>query len=187
MADHWDFVLKKVLRENPQQIVSWLLKGATFISELSVEMKRKSIYADALFPVVFYNKNILLNLEIQNTKHKRMAERLLEYNVQASKEHGYLPVYSFVIYLRKTAQVPEPPLIRKLPNGLELLRFNYQSIELWKMPPQAILREGLDGLLPLVFFTDGGKQSEVLDEVVERLDAAQNKELASLAFLLASL
>ena len=39
----------------------------------------------------------------------------------------------------------------------------------------------------MVFFTDGGNQSEVLDEVVERLDAAHNKELASLAFLLASL
>ena len=88
MADHWDFLLKKVLRENPQQIVSWLLKGATFISELPVELKRKSIYADALFRVVFCGQPILLHIEIQSTKHRTMAERLLEYNVQASIEHG---------------------------------------------------------------------------------------------------
>jgi hypothetical protein len=51
----------------------------------------------------------------------------------------------------------------------------------------AILQEGLDGLLPLVFFTDGAEQPEVLDEVVERLDAAHNNELASLAYVLASM
>jgi hypothetical protein len=115
-----------------------------------------------------------------------MAERLLEYSVQAYLTHG-LPVYSVVIYLRKTAKVPEPPLVWKLSNSQEVLRFNFLNIELWKLSPQAILQEGLDGLLPLVFFTDGAKQPEVLDEVIERLDAAHNKELASLSLLLASM
>ena len=47
MADHWDFLLKKILWENPQQFVSWILKGAILSSILSVEFKRKSIYADS--------------------------------------------------------------------------------------------------------------------------------------------
>lgn len=115
-----------------------------------------------------------------------MAERLLEYSVQAHLKYG-LPVYSVVIYLRKTAKVPEPPLIWKLPNGQEVLRFNFLNIELWKLSPRAILQEGLDGLLPLVFFTDGGEQPEVFDEVMERLKAAHNEDLASLAYVLASL
>jgi predicted transposase YdaD len=116
-----------------------------------------------------------------------MAERLLEYNIQASKEHGYLPVHTCVIYLRKTAEVPKPPFIRRLPDGSETLRFTYQIIELWKMSAQAIFQEGLDGLLPLVLFTENGKQPKVLDEVVERLSAAQNKELTALVFTLAGL
>jgi hypothetical protein len=186
MADHWDFMLKKILRESPQQFVSWILKGAILSEILSVEFKRKSIYADALFRVVFCAQEILLHLEIQSSKHQKMAERLLEYSVQAYLQYG-LPVYSVVIYLRKTAKVPEPPLVWKLSNGQEVLRFNFMNIELWKLSPQAILREGLDGLLPLVFFTDGAKQPEVLDEVVERLEAAHNKELTSLAYVLASL
>jgi hypothetical protein len=186
MADHWDFLLKKILFEKPQQFVAWILKGAIIDSIVPVELKRKSIYADALFRVIFCGQPILLHVEIQSTRHRKMAERLLEYSVQAYLEYG-LPVYSCVIYLRKAAKVPEPPLIWRLPNGQELLRFNFLNIELWKLSPEAILREGQDGLLPLVFFTDGGKRPEVLDEVIERLKAVQNKDLASLAFLLASM
>jgi predicted transposase YdaD len=187
MADHWDFVIKKILRENPQQFVSWILKGAVINSILSVEIKRKSIYADALFEVIYYGQLILLHLEFQSTKDKRMGERLLEYNVQASKEHGYLPVHTCVIYLRKTAEVPKPPFIRRLPDGSETLRFTYQIIELWKMSAQAIFQEGLDGLLPLVLFTDNAKQPNVLDEVVERLRVSQNKDLSALTFTLVGL
>jgi hypothetical protein len=187
MADHWDFLIKRILRENPQQFVSWILKGAIINAILSVEIKRKSIYADALFEVVYCGQLMLLHLEFQSTKDIRMGERLLEYNVQASKEHGYLPVHTCVIYLRKTAEVPQPPFIRRLPDGSETVRFTYQIIELWKMSAQAIFQEGLDGLLPLVLFTENGKQPKVLDEVVERLSATQNKELSALVFTLAGL
>jgi predicted transposase YdaD len=186
MADHWDFLLKNILRESPQQFISWILKGAILREALSVEFKRKSIYADALFRVVICGQEILLHLEIQSRKHRKMAERLLEYSVQAYLMHG-LPVYSVVIYLRKTAKVPESPLIWKLPNGQVVLRFNFLNIELWKLSPRAILQEGLDGLLPLVFFTEGAEQPEVFDEVMERLKAAHNEDLASLAYVLASL
>ena len=187
MADHWDFLIKKILRENPQQFVSWILKGAILQEALSVEIKRKSIYADVLLLVVFCGQPMLLHLEFQSTKHKFMAERLLEYNIQASKEHGYLPVHTCVIYLCKTAEVSQPPFIRCLPDGSETVHFTYQVIELWKMTAQAIFQEGLDGLLPLVLFTENGKQPKVLDEVVERLRATQNKELSALVFALAGL
>jgi len=137
--------------------------------------------------VVYCGQLILLHLEFQSTKHTYMAERLLEYNIQASKEHGYLPVHTCVIYLRKTAAVPQPPFIRRLPDGSEILRFTYQIIELWKMSAQSILQEGLDGLLPLVLFTENAKQPKVLDEVVERLSVSQNKELTALTFALVGL
>jgi hypothetical protein len=186
MADHWDFILKKILWESSQQLVSWILKGAMLSEILPVELKRKSIYADALFRVIFYGQPILLLVEIQSTRHRKMARHLLEYSVQAYLEHG-LPVYAVVIYLRKTSQVPESPLIWKLSNGQEVLRFNFLNIELWKLSPLDLLGEGLVGLLPLVFFTDGGNQPDAFDEVMERLEEAHNKELASLAYVLASL
>jgi hypothetical protein len=67
------------------------------------------------------------------------------------------------------------------------VRFTYQVIELWKLSAQSIFQEGLDGLLPLVLFTENGKQPAVLDEVVERLSVAQNKELSALTFTLVGL
>jgi predicted transposase YdaD len=55
------------------------------------------------------------------------------------------------------------------------------------MSAESILHEGLDGLLPLVLFTKDGKQAEVLDEVVGRLAATQDKELMALTYTLAGL
>jgi len=185
MADHWDFVMKQWLRRNAQQFISWLLKDAVVVSILSTEIKRETIYADALFLVILYGQEMLLHIEFQSTVDKTMAERLLEYNVHLSKEHGNLPVYSCVVYLRKAEGAPQPPLIRRLPNGKEVLRFNYLNIELGEMSAASILREGLDGLLPLVLFTEDGKQT--LDEVVGRLEAIQDKELMALVYTLAGL
>ena len=185
MADHWDFIMKIWVRRNAQQFISWLLKDAAVVSILSTEIKRETIYADVLFLVVLYGQQLLLHIEFQSTVDKNMAERLLEYNVHLSKEHGNLPVYSCVVYLRRAGGAPQSPLIRSLPNGKEVLRFNYLNIELGEMSSASILREGLDGLLPLVLFTEDGKQA--LDEVVGRLEAIQDKELMALAYTVAGL
>jgi predicted transposase/invertase (TIGR01784 family) len=185
VVDHWDFIMKKWVRKNAQQFIAWILKDAVLVEELTTEIKRETIHADILFLVVLYGQQMLLHIEFQSTVDETMAERLLEYNVQISKAHGNLPVYSCVVYLRKSEGAPQPPLIRCLPNGKEVLRFHYQNIELAKMSAESILREGLNGLLPLVLFTQDGKQA--LDEVVERLEAIQDKELMALTFTLAGL
>jgi predicted transposase YdaD len=185
MADHWDFVMKQWLRKNAQQFISWILKDAVVDSILTTEIKRETIYADALFLVILYGQRMLVHIEIQSTGDKTMAERLLEYNVHLSKEHGNLPVYSCVVYLRKVGDIPQSPLVRRLPNGKEVLRFSFLNIELGDMSAVSILQEGLDGLLPLVLFTEDGK--EVLGEVVERLRVIQDKELLALIYTLAGL
>jgi predicted transposase/invertase (TIGR01784 family) len=177
--------MKRWLRRNAQQFISWILKDAVVEDILSTEIKRETLYADVLLLVVLYGQRMLLHIEFQSTIDKTMAERLLEYNVQLSKEHGNLPVYSCVIYLCKADSAPQSPLIRRLPNGKEVLRFNFLNIELGKLSAAALLNEGLDGLLPLVLFTQEGKQ--VLDEVLARLQKAQDKELAALTFTLAGL
>src|SRR5947209_684293 len=128
MADHWDFFMKQWLRKNAQQFISWILKDAVVDSILTTEIKRETIYADALFLVILYGQRMLVHIEIQSTGDKTMAERLLEYNVYLSKEHGNLPVYSCVVYLRKADDIPQSPLIRHLPNGKEVLRFSFLNI-----------------------------------------------------------
>lgn len=189
MPGPWDDVVKELLRKSPKQFAEWLIAEGLFVAALSVELKRRDtrIYADALFRVRWYEQDILLHIEFQKRKDPSMAERLLEYSVQASRAYNNLPVYSCVIYLVKDGEVPQPPFLRVLPNGREIIRFDYESIQLWKIPAEVILRTGLTGLFPLLTLTEGGKTTEVLDAMIEALVVVEQKDLLVLAYTLASL
>src|SRR6266487_131143 len=67
------------------------------------------------------------------------------------------------------------------------IRFDYESIQLWKIPAEVILSTGLTGLFPLLTLTEGGKTTEVLDAMIEALVAVEEKDLLVLAYTLASL
>src|SRR5690242_10546182 len=102
MADHWDFVMKKWLRRNAQQFISWIINDAVIVSILSTEIKRDTIYTDVLFLVVLYGQQMLLHFEFQSTVDETMVECLLEDNVRLSEAYGNLPVYSCIVYLHKS-------------------------------------------------------------------------------------
>src|SRR6266487_125928 len=189
MPGSWDDLVKELLRKSPEQFAEWLVAEGLFVAALSVELKRRDtrIYADALFKIVWYEQEILLHIEFQKRKDALIAERLLEYNVQASRAYNHLPVYSCVIYLVEDGEIPVSPLIRALPNGREIIRFDYESIQLWEIPAEVILNTGLTGLFPLLTLTKGGKSPEVLEAMIEALVAIEEKDLLVLAYTLASL
>ena len=114
-------------------------------------------------------KSILLHIEFQSRAHPRMAERLLEYSVQASRIYDYLPVLSVVIYLVKDSNIPDPPFIRKLSNGRKVLQFAYDSIKLWEIESQTILDTHLPGLLPLLTLTKDGQSMDMVDTMIEQI------------------
>jgi hypothetical protein len=64
-------------------------------------LKSRNIYADGLFAVTVNDLPALLHTEFQTGRDGLMAERLLEYSVLASSENNWLPVYTYVIYLRE--------------------------------------------------------------------------------------
>jgi hypothetical protein len=68
-----------------------------------------------------------------------------------------------------------------------VLRFDYQSIELAKIPTEEFRKMGLKGLLPLLILTREGARHEVVEEVVEELEAAEEYDLLVITQLLASL
>jgi predicted transposase YdaD len=189
MPGPWDDVVKELLRKSPQEFAEWLVAEGSFVAALSVELKRRDtqIYADGLFKIRWYEQDMLLHLEFQKRKDPTMAERLLEYSVQASRAYNNLPVYSCVVYLVKDSEVPQPPFRRVLPNGREIIRFDYESIELWKIPAEVILQTGLIGLFPLITLTEDGKTAEALDAMVEALAINEERDLLVLAYTLASL
>lgn len=73
------------------------------------------------------------------------------------------------------------------PDGHEAYRFHFRVIQLWEIPAEVFLRQGWSGLLPLVTLTKGGKQPEVVNEMVDRLASAQEYDLMAIARLLGGL
>ncbi len=117
--------MKDLLRKKPQQFTEWLVEGSTFVEALSIELKRRDTYihADGLYKIMLQGEPVLLHIEFQKRQNPKMAERLLEYNIQANREYGPLPVYSYVIYLVEDGNISEPPLVKTLPDGREILRY----------------------------------------------------------------
>lgn len=186
MPRQWDDSLKMFISENPQDFASWLFEGAQVKGKLLTEFKTRTIDADALLEVMLNGEDMLLQIEFQSTNDPTIGARLLEYNFEAKREHK-LPVHSCVIYLKNDGDVPRSPLKWKLPNGQEVLQFHYQSIELGRLPTEALRRTRLIGLLPLLILTKDGATHEVVEEVIAGIEAAEKRDLLPITKLLASL
>jgi predicted transposase YdaD len=182
MPGPWDSAGKRLLREVPQHVVSWLLKGATFLRTLPTELKSRNIFADGLYEIQVHGQPALMHIEFQSRQHTIMPLRLLEYNVLSSSENDWWPVYTFVIYLRKDGDVPQSPLIRKLRNGEEYQRFYFTVIEMANISARQLLQMGLHGLYPLILLAKGGTEPEVVREMVTDLTEARELELLALAY-----
>jgi hypothetical protein len=182
MPGPWDSAGKRLLREAPQHVVSWLLKGATFLRTLPTELKSRNIFADGLYEITAHGQPALMHIEFQSRQHTIMPMRLLEYNVLSSSENDWLPVYTFVIYLRKDGDVPQSPLIRRLRSGEEYQRFYYTVIEMANISARQLLQMGLHGLYPLILLAKGGTEPEVVREMMTDLTEARELELLALAY-----
>lgn len=190
MAGIWDSNLKRLVGGDPVAFVTWLLPGAIFVSELSQRLDR-SIEPDILYEVVLDDKKVLLHLEFQRYNDANMANRVLEYNVYASCKFD-CTVVSYVIYLKQEGNIVEPPLIRQLPNGQQVLRFDYKNVKLWEIPTDELRDSGLVGLLPLLSLTKEGRRSEVVDEAIitiqeSEIGEGQKANLLSITLTLAAL
>lgn len=183
MPGPWDTLMKHLIRTKPQHLVSWILKRAQFKERLSEEIT-VTLYSDGLLLVELDGQRIILSLEFQSKADPRIRERLQEYNILASREHNYLPVFSCIIYLRKNINVTPSPLIRKLPNGKQYDRFDFEEIELAEISAMQLLQTGLFGLFPLALLAKDGRQPEVVETVTTTLANAEEKELLAIAYTL---
>jgi predicted transposase YdaD len=186
MPKPWDDTMKRLIRTHPQHCVSWVLKGAIFKAALSIELKNWTRETDFLLDVIQNERQMLIHMEFQSREDEDMAQRLLEYNVLATREHGR-PVLSCVIYLRKDSKIAESPLIWELPNGQRVLYFHFIVIKLWDITADELIQTNLIGLLPLVPLTKDGGQYEVIDAVATKLANANEYNLLEFARRFASL
>jgi len=184
-AQQWDRLLKTLTQANPQELVSWIMKGAVYQGELSLELlKKPPIFADLLYTIKLKRKKAILHVEFQRQQDRKMGRRVWEYNCLASIHTG-LPVYSVVIYLLKKGPIVDPPYEMQWPTGLTVHRFVFQNIKLWEIPGEALKQLKLPGLLPLLPLTKDGNRQEVVEEVIEGLEEAGRTDLLPLTCLFA--
>ena len=61
----WDGNIKRLLVQSPQDFITWLLRGARYVSTLSTEFQNLTRYADALFEVEIGGRRLLIHLEFR--------------------------------------------------------------------------------------------------------------------------
>jgi len=159
---------KRLITLCTQDLISWLHKTAVFQKHGTGEFKSIPFEADAVQICTIGNDPAVIHLEIQSEGDKNMEQRLLEYNTLAYRYHGH-PVLSYVIYLRTGGKRFTPPLVRVSPDGEEILRFHYKTIELGKMRCEELFEKNLPGLLPLIPLTENGARREVIEQIITLL------------------
>ncbi len=186
MPKPYDDAMKKLVGGNPEDFLSWVLREAIYTQRLPYELHPESIYADGLIEAILAEERILAHFEFQSSYDIRIGERLLEYNVLASRQYDYVTVYSYVIYLKDCGNVPQSPFVRVSSTGKEIIRFHYVIIELHKITAEEIQETKLSGLLPLLPLTIDGEKHEVIEEMITRLVAAGQTELLWIGYALAA-
>ncbi len=177
--------MKLLVKANPQSLVSLLLPGATFQGELDKELRTRMIDADLLYNVLWNELAIILHVEFQRRRDKHMALRMWEYNV-LTRCQTRIPVYSVVIYLVEDNEIVEPPYREEVFGELVHL-FYFQNIKLWEIPSIMLKQAGLEGLLPLLPLTQGGKRREVVEETIAELKVKGRLDLLPLSYAFAAL
>jgi hypothetical protein len=173
----------------PEDLVAWLLQGtAEFAGLANTELERQQVFSDMLCHVTVGGTRALLHVKFQKKRDSLIAERLWEYNVQATMEYDR-PVRSFVIYPTKDRTVREP-YRQTFPNNVLLHRFHFDVLKLWEIPTEELLKMGRLGVLPLLPLTREGQRREVVEQAIELLmpsEEAPQRELLSLLYGFASL
>ena len=185
---NWDIYSKLLLKECPQDFVSYCVPGARFVSmrETQFQTQAKSSYrsremrGDVVIEVELHGRYFLIHVEWQSEKDNEMDLRLLGYCYEATRLHK-LPVLSVVIYLQAVSEVPKGPLDQRIPTGRRTLWFDFDNLELREQSVEAFRQLDLDAFYMLMLLCKDGARYEVLEEVLERLEKRNRKELISIA------
>ena len=191
MRGKWDTTTKRLVGENPEDFIRWLVPGAIFEGKAKarpLNLNDREIEADTLYEIVLYGIACLVHIEFQSCYDESMDRRMWEYNALATFSYNR-PTCSFVIYLKK-CEVPEPFFTWAFPNGEVVHHFHFHIIKLWEISPEMLRQTGLVGILPLMVLAKDGRRPEVVEEVIssiESLGGEAKKELLSLTYIFASL
>ena len=184
----WDDLTKMLMRAHPQDFVSLLLKDTQYLEDITNELKVRSVEADFLCKAKRNNQEIIMHVEFQKRKDTNMGLRVWEYNCVTTYLEK-LPVCSFVIYLVKGGTITKPPFRIELEDGEVIHTFQYTNIFLWETPPDVLMQEGMEGMLPLLPLTKGADiaRDSLVNDMINGLRRSDKEDVLALGYACASL
>jgi hypothetical protein len=191
MPGKWDRSSKRLIGENPSHFIQWLLPDAQYQGvpkPKTPTMETKEIEADGLFQILLVGVHCLVHIEFQSSSDEEMAKRMWQYNALATITYD-LPTSSIVVFLRP-CRVPEPFYTAGFPTGERVHHFWFKVIKLWEITVNEFKQTGLTGIFPLMVLAKDGKRPEVIEEIIQHIEADNNPsahELLAVTYTLASL
>ena len=150
MAEY-DTVSKDLIQTYPKDFIRLTLEqdDVEVLDILNTEQSTVDTrYADSLIRVQIAGQEALVHHEFQTTDDPSMPIRMAGYMIRAMEQHG-LPVYSSVIYLRRSAGRRDPGYYVQDFLGRRVL-IEYTVIRLSEIEGQDIIDGGPSGLFPFV-------------------------------------
>src|SRR5947208_8266634 len=98
MPGKWDTSTKRLVGENPEHFIRWLVPGAKFEGKAKarpLNLNKREIEVDTLYEIVSNGKPCLVLFEFQTYFDETMAQRMWEYNALATFSYNR-PTYSCV-------------------------------------------------------------------------------------------
>ena len=191
MPGRWDRSSKRLVGENPDHFIQWLFPEAQYQGvpkPKTTTMEPREFEADNLFQILLFEVLCLVHIEFQSYYDATMAKRMWEYNTLATLTYD-MPTDSFVVYLRP-CKVPEPFYKKEFPTGKQVHHFWFTVIKLWELSIEEIKQTGLVGIFPLMVLARDGKRPEVVEDIIQHVEASNNassRELLALTYVLASM
>lgn len=171
---------------SPDAVMRWLCgPNARYVGKLPQEIApAPQLVLDRLYEVRVGRRLCLAHLEFQATYDTQIDRRMFAYGSRAHLDHN-LPVLSYVIWPFRMGRrrPPKPPY--KVPWGNRALaHWDFQNIELYRLPVSSIIEAEAVGLMPLAPFMQG-TTAQVVDRAMQRVrQEAPEEQGRSLAALL---
>lgn len=186
----YDQSLKRMLLRAHDGFLALVAPDLTWRGELASELPAAARRADLVWEVEDrVGQRGILHVEMQTKADHDIGERVAEYGIRLwLRDH--LPVRSLVVFLRPAASTPSSPFTVRW-SGDERLRYVYDSIRLWEIPPERVLETDQYGLWPLAGLM-GTATPESVADAARRIAQAplpshERGELAGILVLLAGI
>lgn len=177
---------KAWLDMSKEALLTWVLGApVTFLGKFPGELApAPQLLPDSFQRISVAGEECLANIEVQTTIDRTMGRRLYEYGSRADTDSG-LAVYSVVLWLFKDPQGHRPPKspYQRVINGQVRAWWVFDNIELYELPPDAIMNAGVVSLLPLLPFTKNATLEQIeaaMQRVKDEAPAEQARPLAGL-------